>query len=65
VVTSFQLFPYYAAPAPCAPCAASDLLWLWCGPHGWRTLVAEAGWSWDSAEAAIRETAIAALYDER
>ena len=43
----------------------ADLLWLWFGPHGWRTLVAEAGWSWDAAEAAIRETAIAALYDER
>ncbi|WP_216899649.1 TetR/AcrR family transcriptional regulator [Nocardia alni] len=43
----------------------ADLLWLWFGPHGWRTLVAEAGWSWDRAETAIRETAIAALYDER
>ncbi|MGD0560486.1 MAG: helix-turn-helix domain-containing protein [Streptosporangiaceae bacterium] len=42
----------------------ADLLWLWFGPHGWRALVVEAGWSWDSAEAAIRETAIAALYDE-
>jgi len=42
----------------------ADLLWLWFAPHGWRTLVAEAGWSWDRAEAAIRETAIAALYDE-
>ncbi len=31
-------------------------------PHGWRTLVAESGWSWDRAETAIRETAIAALY---
>jgi len=43
----------------------ADLLWLWFGPHSWRTLVAEAGWSWDSAEAAMRETAITALYDER
>jgi AcrR family transcriptional regulator len=43
----------------------ADLLWLWFGPHGWRTLIVEAGWSWDSAETAIRETAIAALYDER
>jgi len=42
----------------------ADLLWLWFGPHGWRTLVAEAGWSWDRAETAIRETAVAALYDE-
>ncbi|MBK3574959.1 TetR/AcrR family transcriptional regulator [Streptomyces sp. MBT65] len=41
-----------------------DLLWLWFGPHGWRTLVVDAGWSWDSAETAIRETAIAALYGE-
>ena len=40
----------------------ADLLWLWLGPHGWRALVAEAGWSWDRAETAIRETAIAALY---
>jgi len=40
----------------------ADLLCLWFGPHGWRTLVAEAGWTWDNAEAAIRETAIAALY---
>ncbi|CAO5251520.1 TetR/AcrR family transcriptional regulator [Frankia sp. AgKG'84/4] len=39
----------------------ADLLWLWFGPHGWRTLVAESGWSWDHAETAIRETAIAAL----
>jgi AcrR family transcriptional regulator len=31
-------------------------------PHSWRTLVAESGWSWDRAETAIRETAIAALY---
>ena len=42
----------------------ADLLWLWLGPHGWRPLVAEAGWSWDRAETAIRETAITALYDE-
>lgn len=42
----------------------ADLLWLWFGPHGWRTLVAEAGWSWDRAETAIRETAVAALYDK-
>ncbi len=42
----------------------ADLLWLWLGPHGWRTLVAESGWSWDHAETAIRETAIAALYNE-
>jgi AcrR family transcriptional regulator len=42
----------------------ADLLWLWLGPNGWRTLVAEAGWSWDGAEAAIRETAITVLYTE-
>ena len=40
----------------------ADLLWLWFGPTGWRTLVAEAGWSWDRAETVIRETAVAALY---
>ena len=45
------------------PGETADLLWLWFGPHGWRTLVAESGWSWDRAETAIRETAIAALYD--
>jgi AcrR family transcriptional regulator len=42
----------------------ADLLWLWFGPHGWRTLVAESGWSWDRAETAIRETAITTLYNE-
>ena len=42
----------------------ADLLWLWFGPAGWRTLVAESGWSWDRAETAIRETAIATLYNE-
>ncbi|MFG2957848.1 TetR/AcrR family transcriptional regulator [Streptomyces sp. NPDC048291] len=40
----------------------ADLLWLWFGPHARRMLVAEAGWSWDRAETAIREAAIAALY---
>lgn len=43
----------------------AGLLWLWFGSNGWRTLVAEAGWSWDHAEAAIRDMAVAALYDER
>ena len=42
----------------------ADLLWLWFGPPGWRALVADSGWSWDRAETAIRETAIAALYHE-
>jgi AcrR family transcriptional regulator len=42
----------------------ADLLWLWFGPHGWRTLVAESGWSWDRAESVIRETVISALYNE-
>lgn len=42
----------------------ADLLWLWFGPNSWRTLVAESGWSWDRAETAIRETAIAALYNK-
>jgi AcrR family transcriptional regulator len=41
----------------------ADLLWLWFGPHGWRTLVTEAGWSWDRAETVIRDTAVAALYN--
>jgi AcrR family transcriptional regulator len=42
----------------------ADLLWLWFGPDGWRTLVVGSGWTWDRAEAVIRETAVAALYDE-
>lgn len=52
---------------PCPRYAAketADLLWLWFGPHGWRSLVAGSGWSRDRAETAIRETAIAALYNE-
>jgi AcrR family transcriptional regulator len=42
----------------------ADLLWLWFSPHAWRMLVAEAGWTWDSAETAILATAIAGLYHE-
>jgi AcrR family transcriptional regulator len=42
----------------------ADLLWLWFGPDGWRTLVVGSGWTWGRAEAVIRETAVAALYDE-
>jgi AcrR family transcriptional regulator len=41
----------------------ADLLWLWFGPDGWRTLVAGAGWSWGRAETVLRETAAAALYE--
>lgn len=52
-------------PRPHYPAAeTADLLWLWFGPHAWRTLAAESGWSWDRAETAIRESAIAALYHE-
>jgi AcrR family transcriptional regulator len=40
---------------------AADLLWLWFGPTGWRTLVAEGGWSWDQAEEALYRTALATL----
>jgi AcrR family transcriptional regulator len=43
----------------------ADLLWLWFGPNSWRTLTADAGWTWDQAETAICEMAIAALYDRR
>ncbi|MFF3752557.1 TetR/AcrR family transcriptional regulator [Streptomyces sp. NPDC002018] len=39
----------------------ADMLWLWFGPTGWRTLVAENGWSWDRAEEALYRTALAAL----
>lgn len=41
-----------------------DLLWLWFGPDAWRTLVAGARWSWDRAETAIRQNAVAALYGQ-
>lgn len=39
----------------------ADLLWFWFGPAGWRTLVAEAGWSWDRAEAFLLRTAVVTL----
>ncbi|MFF2075312.1 TetR/AcrR family transcriptional regulator [Kitasatospora sp. NPDC058162] len=39
----------------------ADLLWFWFGPGGWRTLVAENGWSWDRAEAFLLRTAVATL----
>ncbi|MEU8431526.1 helix-turn-helix domain-containing protein [Streptomyces sp. NPDC029216] len=39
----------------------ADLLWFWFGPAGWRTLVAETGWSWDRAEAFLLRTAIVTL----
>ncbi|GAA1387462.1 TetR/AcrR family transcriptional regulator [Catellatospora chokoriensis] len=39
----------------------ADLLWLWFGPTGWRTLVVENGWSWDRAEKVLCQTARAAL----
>ncbi|HEX4790263.1 MAG TPA: helix-turn-helix domain-containing protein [Actinospica sp.] len=42
----------------------ADLLWLWFGPDGWRTLVEDAGWSWDRAEAILLATAVATLYDK-
>ena len=29
----------------CLAMETADLLRLWFDPHGWRTLVAEAGWS--------------------
>ncbi|MFF4579996.1 hypothetical protein [Streptomyces sp. NPDC001389] len=40
---------------------ACGLLWAWFGPAGWRTLVAETGWSWDRAEAFLLRTAVATL----
>ncbi|MGA5818893.1 TetR/AcrR family transcriptional regulator [Kitasatospora sp. NPDC094028] len=39
----------------------ADLLWFWFGPGGWRTLIAENGWSWDRAEAFLLRTALATL----
>lgn len=44
-----------------SPDEAADLLWLWFGPTGWRTLVAENGWSWDRAEETLYRTALATL----
>ncbi|MEU5107124.1 helix-turn-helix domain-containing protein [Streptomyces sp. NPDC021354] len=44
-----------------ATAAYRDLLWLWFGPTGWRTLVVENGWSWDQAESVLCRTAIATL----
>lgn len=50
-------------PAPHGPAdRTADLLWLWFGPTGWRTLVAESGWTWEWAEEALYGTAVAALY---
>ena len=39
----------------------ADLLWLWFGPTGWHTLVAENGWDWDRAEATLYRIALATL----
>ncbi|WP_034263894.1 TetR/AcrR family transcriptional regulator [Actinospica robiniae] len=41
----------------------ADLLWSWFGPAGWRALVVEGGWTWDRAEAVLRENAFAGLYN--
>lgn len=48
-------------PHPYSEQETSDLLWLWFGPTGWRTLVVENGWSWDRAEQVLHRTAVAAL----
>ncbi|MCF3179118.1 TetR/AcrR family transcriptional regulator [Streptomyces polychromogenes] len=40
----------------------ADLLWFWFGPAGWRTLVAEAGWSWDRAQEFLLHTATVTLH---
>jgi hypothetical protein len=42
----------------------ADLLWFWFGPSGWRTLVAENGWSWERAETFLRHTAVATLLSQ-
>ncbi|WP_086828609.1 TetR/AcrR family transcriptional regulator [Streptomyces sp. NRRL B-24572] len=49
------------APAPRPEEETADLLWFWFGPGGWRTLVAENGWTWDRAEAFLLRTALATL----
>ncbi|KOV52802.1 hypothetical protein ADL00_35695 [Streptomyces sp. AS58] len=48
-------------PPPYSPDETADLLWFWFGPTGWRTLVAENGWSWDRAEEILYRTAVATL----
>ncbi|MFJ8057278.1 TetR/AcrR family transcriptional regulator [Streptomyces sp. NPDC096142] len=49
-------------PPPSRPAEETgDLLWYWFGPTGWRTLVVEAGWSWDRAERVLYDTAVATL----
>ncbi|AWW41375.1 TetR/AcrR family transcriptional regulator [Streptomyces cadmiisoli] len=48
-------------PPPYSPDETADLLWFWFGPTGWRTLVAENGWSWDRAEEVLYRTAVATL----
>ncbi|MFF3609813.1 TetR/AcrR family transcriptional regulator [Streptomyces sp. NPDC002463] len=49
------------APLPYTREETADLLWYWFGPTGWRTLVAESGWTWDRAESFLARTAIATL----
>ncbi|MFJ4467818.1 TetR/AcrR family transcriptional regulator [Streptomyces sp. NPDC089424] len=49
-------------PPRSSPQQTADLLWLWFGPTGWRTLVAESGWTWEQAEKTLHDTAAAALY---
>ncbi|MGW1540046.1 TetR/AcrR family transcriptional regulator [Streptomyces sp. NPDC002309] len=49
-------------PPRCPADRTADLLWLWFGPTGWRTLVVESGWTWEEAEKALYLTAVAALY---
>ncbi|MGW4771952.1 TetR/AcrR family transcriptional regulator [Nocardia sp. NPDC004278] len=48
-------------PPPYPVTETADLLWLWFGPTGWRTLVVENGWSWDRAETVLYRTAVASL----
>ncbi|MFD3583626.1 TetR/AcrR family transcriptional regulator [Streptomyces sp. NPDC058683] len=49
-------------PPRCSVDEASDLLWFWFGPSGWRILVVENGWSWDRAEDFLYRTAVATMY---
>ncbi|MGW2050490.1 TetR/AcrR family transcriptional regulator [Streptomyces sp. NPDC001858] len=48
-------------PPSCSVEETADLLWFWFGPHGWRTLVVDNGWSWDRAEKVLGRLAVAAL----
>lgn len=44
-----------AVSTPVDRCA--DVLWFCFGPHAWRALVEDSGWTWDDAQAQLAATA--------